>query len=518
MEAQASLPIQRFLVGLNEAGNQSCLEADLRMQRSILDLKLEDEMSKKKLSRREFLRLTALAAGSTAFSRFGTISARSTAEGEIILEVRATEPEYENAERQIWDIYEGLNPGVKIEMFSAGQEDIAAYEAKIAGGWLPDITQVRQKEEVTRDNYSLFMDLSTIDFPWFDRWQWDVENKWSDLFDLPGPRALDPFAGVVSSFVYHKDIVDETGWDPQTQVKTLEDFYKFIDDLTKYAEENPDLDYGWDRGWINGFMYLRHMNMVPVAFPDGGRDRQADCWFGRAKFNDPESPFRHTLEFDKEMLAKGYNAQNWWTREWKTDMEASFIAKKSAMLLHGPWVWDKVLASDPDAQLQGFPFPSVDGENTIVHMSSPGFNSGFSLLEGVQEKEYWDQIKDAYFWWFSPDVVKMRAEVLGRDVLYDLDEPLELTGPQWKGLLQYVGGDLWPDAVMDLGPWGEIETLPYRIGGSPGPWDRGGGSFNSTYVDAIQGNITIQEALDAAQANWEASFEVDSNGELVIPG
>ena len=121
--------------------------------------------------------------------------------------------------------------------------------------------------------------------------------------------------------------------------------------------DNPDLDFAWDRGWINGFMYLRYMNLIPIAYPDGQRTRQADCWFGRANFNDPDSPFRHTFEFSKEMLDSGYNTQNWWNREWETDQEASFSAKRSAMVLHGPWMWDKAMAANPDLQLEGFPFP-----------------------------------------------------------------------------------------------------------------------------------------------------------------
>jgi len=498
-------------------------------------------MERQKLSRRDFLRMSALTAAGAALAGCAkptqppateAVEATKPPEAtkapapttapaepeEVTLEVRSTTPEYENAERQIWNIFEAENPGVKIEMFSVNEDQWAAHDAKVAGGWLPDIEVVVHKKSVDHDNYMNYIDLSTIGFPWFDHWQWDVRNTWSDMFGLPGPRALDFYQGIIITFMYHKDIVDQTGWDPQTQVKTMDDLYKFLDDLILFAEESPDLDYGWDRGWINGFMYLRYMNLVPVAFADGGRDRQADCWFGRAKFNDSDSPFRHTFEFSKEMLEKGYNSQNWWNREWETDQEASFNAKKSALLLHGPWEWDKCLATDPEAQLLGFPFPSVDGKKTIVHQAAPGLTSGYCLLEDVQEKPHWEEIKKAFFWWFSPEVVKMRAEVEGRAVLYDLDEPPELTGPQWLGVLQYVGTDFWPHTEMDSGPWGEIETLPYRKGGSPGPWDRGGGSYNSTYTDAIQGNITIQEALDIAQTNWEASFEVDADGNLVVPG
>ena len=481
-------------------------------------------MKGKKLTRRDFLRTVSLSTGGLILTGCTkeTVSPEVAPTGvpgaveEAVLEIRTTNPEYENAERQIWDIFEAENPGIKVELFSVNEDQWAAHDAKVAGGWLPAIEYKSHKLSVNRDNYLNYVDLSTIDFPWFDRWQWDVRNTWSGMFDLSGPRALDFYQGIVVGFLYHKDIVDQIDWDPQTQVKTMDDLYEFLDDLTKYAADNPDLDFGWDRGWINGFMYLRYMNQVPVAFPDGGRDRQADCWWGRAKFNDADSPFRHTFEFSKEMIEMGYNSENWFNREWETDQEASFNAKRSAMVLHGPWAWDKALATNPDVQLEGFPFPPVSGQKSIVHQAAPGFVYGFCLYEGYRDKPEWEAAKTAYFWWFSPTVVKMRAEVDGRMALYDLDESLELTGPQWLGFLQHVG-TTWPDVEMDSGPWPETETLPYKKGGSPGPWDRGAGGYNTTFIDAIKGDLPIQEALDIAQRNWEASFELGSDGNLVVP-
>ena len=473
----------------------------------------------KKLSRRNFLKAAAATTGGTlvGLSSPALVFAKPPAQEDVTLEVRSTNPEYENAERQIWDIFEAENPGVKIELFSVNEDQWGTHDAKVAGGWLPDIELVVHKKDVNRDNYANFVDLSTIDFQWFDRWQWDVRNTWPEMFQISGPRALDFYQGIAVGFIYHKDIIDDMGgWNPQQDIKTLDDLDKFLTDLNSYVAENPDVDFGWDRGWINGFMWLRYMNLVPVAYPDGGRDRQADCWWGRAKFNAEDSPFRHTLEYTKEMHDKGYTPDAWWNREWETDQEASFNSKKSAMVLHGPWAWDKALASNPGVQLEGFPFPSMDGEETLVHQAAPGFVYGFCLYEGSREKPYWDQILTAYNWWFSPPVVRMRAEVEGRLPLYDLDEPLELTGPQFVGFLNHVG-TTWENVKMDNGPWAETETIPYRKGGSPGPWDRAGGGLNSAFVDYLQGNVTVQDVLDQSQTNWEASFEMGADGKFVFP-
>jgi len=349
--------------------------------------------------------------------------------------------------------------------------------------------------------------LSTIGFPWFDRWQYDVENEWANRFNLPGPRTLDPFQGIVASFIYHKDIIDKMGWDPQRDIKTVDDLETFLDELVEFTDKDPDLEFGWDRGWINGFMYLRYMNLIPVAYPDGSRERQFDCWMGKAKFNAEDSPYRHTFEFSKKAIERGWNSDGWWNREWEADQEATFSTKKAAMVMHGPWMWDKALANDPGLELLGFPFPSVDGKETVLHMEAPAVDHNWAIRAGNEETEHWEITKQLFSWWFSPDIVKAQAEIEGRGLMYKLDEPLQLDAPQFKGLLQYVGEDFFSHVKLDDGPWGEQAAAPYLQSGSPGPWDRFTGGYNETFIDAITGKISIQEALDIAQANWDKSYE-----------
>ena len=481
---------------------------------------------KKNISRREFLRMSAIAAAGLVVAGCATPDAPmpesatslpdptavptiASAKQDVTLEFVTNLPEYENSFRQLLDIYETENPGVKINVFAFSEDTEAAYLAKVAGGYLPAIEQIPDNSgrTVNRDNYTEFVDLSSIGFPWFDRWMYDVQNEWSNSFGLPGPRTLDTYQGIVASFIYHKDIMDKIGWDPQRQVKTLDDLGRLLDDLNVLVKEDPTLDFGWDRAWINGFNYLRYMNLVPVAYPDGTRERQYDCWMGKAKFNAPDSPYRHTFEYSKEALEKGWNTEGWWNPEWEADQEATFSSKKSAMVLHGPWMWDKALAVDPSLELLGFPFPSVDGKETTLHMEAPIISSQWAIRAGNEKTDYWDETKKFFFWWFSPEIVKARAQIEGRALLYKLDEELDLKSPQWTGLLQYVGKDFFSNVKLNSGPWGQSAAAPYQVSGSPGPWDMGTGGYNETFINAITGKIGIQEALDVAQANWDKSYE-----------
>jgi ABC-type glycerol-3-phosphate transport system substrate-binding protein len=472
-------------------------------------------MSTYKISRRDFLKLISAAGGGVALASCSSgnnvvnevVNAPTQAVANpVTIDFVSWLPEYDNAYRQIWDVFESENPDIKLNVSAINEDTRAAFDAKVSGGYLPAMKQLWNDEPVTKDNYTNYVNLGEIGFPYFDKWTWDIEHEWSNRFGLPGPRVLDPYAGIVGSFVYHKDIVDDMGWDPQSEVKTYEDLKKFAEDLKLYVEDHPDLDFGWDRAWLNGFTYLRLMNLIPVAWEDGSRERQTACWMGEAKFNAEDSPYRHTFEHLRDVYANGWNPENWWNREWEADMEASFIAKKSVMVVHGHWMWDKTLAGNPDAQLAGFPFPRADREDTILHMEEPFVSTGWAMYSPVQDLPEWEQIKRAFIWWHSPAAVRMRGQAEGRAVLYELDQPLELESAQWKGLLQHVGTD-WPDVKLDNGPWGEQSAAPYQIPGTPGPWDRGGGGFNETMISAVAGKISVQEALDVAQANWDKSFE-----------
>jgi ABC-type glycerol-3-phosphate transport system substrate-binding protein len=491
-----------------------------------------------KLSRRDFLRLSALTAAGVTLAACGPKATEAPPEPEpaepepaepepaepepteappaaeeILLEVASSNPEYSNAERQIWDLYEAENPNVKIEIFDVNEDTEAAFRAKLAGGYMPAIvTQyAAHPERINKGNYTMFVDLSTIDYPYWDRFTYDAEHAWPDTFNLPGPRSIQITAGFVFTWMFHTDLMEAAGLDPRSDVKTWSDLKDFLQAGTEWANANPDIDFFWDQGWHSWVFGVCYADLMPLAFPDGQRARQNECWTGELAWDAEDSPYRHFVEFFKDAYDNGWIPENWWTREWETDMEASYIAKKSVMMLHGPWPWDKMLAADPTAEQLGLPAtPPAEGQATWMQNMGPiNYDSGFVLLEGVQELPEWEEIKKAFIWWNSPDAVKMRAEALGQIAMMEFDEPLELSGPQWLGVVKDIAtpGGLWEDVPYPSEAVGSMIVAGNRKAGSTGVWDWESGANVEDWTALMTEEITVQDFLGNCQARWEESYE-----------
>ncbi|MDH3675730.1 MAG: substrate-binding domain-containing protein, partial [Anaerolineae bacterium] len=190
-------------------------------------------MKKKYVSRREFLRVSAVtAAGLLAASCAGqpvapaaqqaeapaqeeAPAAAAPAGEEVTLDIMSL-AEYEGPYREIWNVFEATHPDIKINVFSINEDTAAAHEAKVAGGYLPAI-ELTQEMQIffDKNNYEMAVNLGELDFPWWDRWQFDVKNVWSDLHGLPGPRSLDVFQGFVMTWQYNQELMDQAGLDPR---------------------------------------------------------------------------------------------------------------------------------------------------------------------------------------------------------------------------------------------------------------------------------------------------------------
>jgi ABC-type glycerol-3-phosphate transport system substrate-binding protein len=228
--------------------------------------------------------------------------------------------------------------------------------------------------------------------------------------------------------------------------------------------------------------------------------------------NDPASPLRHMFEFYKEAYDSGWIPENFWTREWETDMEASYIAKKSVVMWHGPWPWDKAVAADPTVVQSGFPgTPPAAGQDTWVqNVWPPNYQSGeTTVLARAVDQPWWPECVTAIVWWNSTDAVKMRGEVLGLDT-YMEGVTVELASPQWKGVLQDVGtpGGLWEDVQYTEGLPGFSIAYAKRIPGSPGMLDWESGALTEQFAAVMQGEKSVEEVLDWAQTNFEQSYDL----------
>jgi ABC-type glycerol-3-phosphate transport system substrate-binding protein len=496
-------------------------------------------MSKKYVSRREFLRVSALtAAGLIAASCGGAAQpaaptaapkeeapAAATEEApataapsgeEVTLDIMSL-AEYEGPYREIWNVFEASHPGIKINVFSINEDTAAAHEAKVAGGYLPAI-ELTQEMQIffDKNNYEIAVNLGELDFPWWDRWQFDVKNAWSDLHGLPGPRSLDVFQGFVMTWQYNQELMEQSGLDPVKDVKTWSDLQKWLADGAEWAAATDGVDWFWNQAWHNWIFGNNYMDAIPLAFADGQRDRQVECWLGKAKFNAEDSPYRHAYEFFKQANDEGWMPPSMWTRQWEGDMEASYIAGKSVMMLHGPWVWDKALAAGSEFAVNGHQAgipatPPAEGQSVWMQSAlPPNIDNQWFIRTGNEDTAHWEQTQVAWNWFWSPEAVPFKAQAEGRWPLYDLDEPLELEGPQFKAVLSQIGteGGLWADAQFEQAQTGNVEASPYRKKGSKGVWDWESNGNNEVFADVLQGKITVQDALDIAQRNWEESFEI----------
>ena len=345
-------------------------------------------MDRNNISRRDFLRVSALTAVGVAVAgcaptgpAAAPVATQAPAgaapeAAAVTLDVMSL-AEYEAPYREIWNFFQSKNPGIKVNVFSINEDTAAAYEAKVAGGYLPAI-ELTQEMQIFFDksNYEMAVDLSQIPFEWWDRWQFDVKNAWPNLHKLSGPRSLDFFQGFVMTWQYNKELMDQAGLDPQRDVKSWDDLKKWMDDGTAWAAATDGVDWFYNQAWHNWIFGNNYTDCMPLAFADGQRARQVDCWVGKAKFNAEDSPYRHYYEFFKEANEKGWIPPSMTTRQWEGDMEASYIAGKSVMMLHGPWVWDKALAAGSEFAVNdmqtGLPAtPPADGQATWMQSALP---------------------------------------------------------------------------------------------------------------------------------------------------
>ncbi|MBW7882637.1 MAG: carbohydrate ABC transporter substrate-binding protein [Caldilineaceae bacterium] len=485
-------------------------------------------MQNRTLSRRAFLRYTALGAGSIALAACAAPAApaaapsagggEAPAAAEIVLEVVADTPEYQNQHQQIADLFSEVHPGARVNWITHSEDGQAAYVAKVAGGYLPAMETCWASGNtfvLNNDTYEVAVDLSTIDYPYWDQFLWDIKNTWPSMYGQTGPRCIDPFLGVVMTWQFHRDLLDVAGLNPIGNVKTWDDLKTWLDEGTKWANAaDSPVDRFYDQGWLNPwFGWHLQYDTMPLAFPEGQREHQLAIWKGEKKFNAEDSPYRRYLEFYVEAYEKGWLPESFWTRTWEADMESSFAAKKSAVMLHGPWTFDKTMAIDPTAQMDAFPAtPPAEGQAQWMQLQSdPGIDTGsqaFFIRAGNEKKPEWETIREFFVWWNSPDIVRLRSEALGFMPGMKLDPPAGLKGGQWDAITSQIDvpGGKFENVKWERSVSGETQMNPKRKGGSPGVWDKESGNIAKNWADMMTKQISVQDYLDRAQQNYDLSY------------
>jgi ABC-type glycerol-3-phosphate transport system substrate-binding protein len=485
-------------------------------------------MKNHELSRRAFLRYSALGAGGMVLAACTTVpaapaqapagadsGAAAPAQEQVVLDVISDTPEYQNQNQQILDLFTEVHPEARVQMIAHSEDGQPAFVAKVAGGYVPAMETAwasGNSFKINQDTYDVAIDLSTIDYPYFDLFLYDLKNSWSNIYGQPGPRLIDPFLGVVMTWQYHKDMLEAAGLDPQGNVKSFDDLKMWLDEGSQWAKTQNMLF--WDQAWLNPwFGWHLNYDTMPLAFPEGQREHQIAAWKGEKKFNGEDSPYRGYLEFFKEAYEKGWLPESFWTRKWEEDMESSFAAKKSAVMLHGPWTFDKTMAIDPTAVMAAFPAtPPAAGQSQWMQLQSdPGIDTGSQAMfmrTGNETKAEWELVKELFTWWHSPEIIKLRAEAIGFVPAVQLDPPADIQGGQYKAIISQIDNPegLYPDVKWERSISGELQMGAQRKGGSPGTWDVESGNIATNWANLMTGQITVQDYLDLAQKNYDASY------------
>ncbi len=411
----------------------------------------------------------------------------------ITLEIQASQPEFKNAEEQLWDIFEAQNPGVTVETFAVNEDQVEAYRARRAGGYAPAF-EAGAMGPITAENAANWIDLLTVDTQWLDRWTYDVTTAESERVGTTGLHSVDTRAGRFITWMYNADLMEDLGLDPRT-VKTQADLIQLLKDGTELVNARDDIDYFWDQAWHNWMFGVNYMGNIPLMASDGRRiPEQQASWAG--EITDPaQDPYRYTFQWWKDRYDEGVLNEEFWLREWETDMEASYLAGKSVMMLHGPWPWDKMLAENPDARQLGIPAtpPLVEGDPWVQYVSAPIVDNGWRIPIENADSPNFELILKAFNFWNSPDIVEARAQINGQAVVYTLDQPLVLESPQFLGIVQELQpGGFYEDVILEIDVPGADAIAEFKNEDTGVYWDW---QWNDRYRELMNDEITVDEMI-----------------------
>lgn len=458
------------------------------------------------MGRKEIAAMIVMFFGIAAFAFAGGQSETASGDDEpVTLVYLAYQPEYRAAERQIWDIYEEENPNVDIEILEVSEDGTADFIAKVTAGEAPHFAG-RPVPQVSNDTYHLYANLSSVDIPYLDDIAADQVALTRDLLNQDGILALNPFQGRRFTWIWHKDILREAGLLEQAETMTTwDEVDAFLADLKEYVDSDPDLDYVFDFGWHNWVLAGNWLPMFSLSL-GGNLEDTARLYRGEISWTDLENnPYVPAFEKMKEYYDLGYLPDRFYLRAWETEFEASFIAKKSAFTWHGPWLWNKAAAADPDVELGGAPIPANPRTGELLN-NLQGVRGGVIYAQW-EDSELMPEIERAFVWWHSPEVVQMRADAYNFLPNFTSLMPIQSDSVQYnEAIAEVFEGRHGPNAHWIDYAYGNNAVLQYMNKGSEFPIQND--SQAAIIGRYLEGEITMLELMENFQARWEQAFTI----------
>jgi ABC-type glycerol-3-phosphate transport system substrate-binding protein len=215
---------------------------------------------------------------------------------------------------------------------------------------------------------------------------------------------------VMTGVFYDKNRFDELGLGP---VETYDEYW----DLLKALEESGKFDHAV--AWGN-HRWMIYNNFWQVANALVGPDAGEGILTGKYKLDSDE--MIEVWQYWERIAQNGYADEDWVSSEWGI-LEANFANWKYGVILQGPWLFSSYPKINPEVELRAFPFPTKDGSN----------RAWVSFIESRNwwmPKEYPDrdvQVR-AMEWITSPEYADRMIEDAGMMPMYqkeyDVDAPV----------------------------------------------------------------------------------------------
>lgn len=445
---------------------------------------------------------TSKETGTTTGTAGTTAGSQTEERPKVTIEVVATQPEYLDQEKEIWNLYQKDNPNVTIDLISINEDQITALNARIAAGNPPDIQSTSQF--ITKENYKNYLNLLTIDYPYWDKFTYDAKNFFKSISGISEDYVplLNINLGFVPTFIYYADEMEKTGLKPQ-EIKTFDDLDNFLAGLKDYIDKTKSYDYVLNIGWHPVFSGTIMPTVWGAAMSD--LDTLGGLWNGTVKWTDLEkNPLVPYFTKMKEYYDKGYLPKRWYTRNWETDYEASFISKKSILAYHGPWLWDKVLQNNPSAKLAGFPLPA--NKNGSVH-TFPMTPEGTVMFAANVEKENFKETVRAFNWYNSPEIVKMRTSITNLIPAMDLKDAggPALSGPQYTGVIKPVIDGAFGNIKLDGAQWPSFAASKFEIPGKPPVMEDD--AMAAIFGQYFDGKLSLEQFMATLQKRFDEKYK-----------
>jgi len=427
------------------------------------------------------------------------------AEGEpVTLVYLAYQPEYRSAEQQIWDIYEEENPNVKIEIIEANEDGSAELIAKIMAGEAPHIGG-HSLPGLNLETAHLYYNLTQFDIPYLDDLASDEVALTKELLNIDGLLSLNVFQGRRFTWVWHKDLLRNAGLLDQAEAMTTWDNVDaFLAALKTYVDGTSDVDYVFDFGWHSWVIAENWLPMFAVSLGEDVADT-SELYKGEIAWTDLENnPYVVAFEKMKEYYDLGYLPEQWWLRGWEAAFESSFVGKKSAFTWHGPWIWTKASAADPDAELGGAPLPASPVGGELLN-NLQGIRGGVVYSQWA-DSELMPEIEKAFVWWHSPEVTEMRGEAYNFLPNFLSLMPVQSDSVQYtEAIAEVFEGQHGTAAHWIDYAYGPNAVIQFKIKGSENVI---GDSQAAIIGQYMEGEVSLMGLMEVLQTRWEQIYAI----------